>query len=111
MKTVFLLGFILMGMILPAQDNSISGSVPIFIGDYRPDAPAWLLRNWGRAAREERELSDAFLLLTRALEKDPGNPETLTEIALSHLRVAICIRPGNTLTGRLRTDPASAAPT
>ena len=84
MKAILILSLFLVGFTLSAQDNLVSSSVPDFIGDYRADAPAWLLRNWGRAAREERRLSDAFLLLTRSLEKDPGNPETLTEIALTY---------------------------
>ncbi|MGI9256815.1 MAG: tetratricopeptide repeat protein [Salinispira sp.] len=67
---------------LPAQ--TVSTEVPELIEDYTTDAPAWLLRRLGRIAREERKLSDAFLLLNRSLESDPENPETLTELALSY---------------------------
>jgi tetratricopeptide (TPR) repeat protein len=62
----------------------ITSSAPDELGDAVRDAPAWLLRNRGRAARLDRNLPDAFLLLTRSLEKDPNNPETLTELALSY---------------------------
>lgn len=80
----FLLVFCLMGFPLFSQSAAVSIDAPDFIGEYTGDAPAWLLRSWGRASREERKLSDAFLLLTRSLEKDPNNPETLTELALTY---------------------------
>ena len=73
-----------MGQSLSAQESMPSSSVPDLIGDYDSEAPAWLLRSWGRVAREDRNLSNAFFLLTRSLEKDPENPETLTELALSY---------------------------
>jgi tetratricopeptide (TPR) repeat protein len=81
------LGFLIVfSILLPAQEQnpSITTSLPDDLGEISRESPAWLLRNWGRQARLDRNLSDAFLLLTRALEKDPNNPETLTELALSY---------------------------
>ncbi len=62
----------------------ITGSLPEDLAEVAEDAPAWLLRSWGRASRLDRDLTNAFLLLTRSLEKDPNNPETLTELALTY---------------------------
>lgn len=62
----------------------VTTQVPDDLTTISKEYPAWLLRNWGRSAREDRRISDAFLLLNRSLEKDPNNPETLTELALTY---------------------------
>ncbi len=82
---VFVLVLCIAGLRAQDQVPAITGKQPDYLGDSVRQAPAWLLRNWGRAARLDHQLSDAFLLLNRSLEKDPLNPETLAELALAYV--------------------------
>lgn len=75
---------LLQALTIFAQQGMVSTQVPDDLTTISREYPAWLLRNWGRSAREDRRISDAFLLLNRSLEKDPNNPETLTELALTY---------------------------
>lgn len=75
--------FLPIGILAQSATPAISSSVPEQM-EITQDTPAWLLRAWGRQARLDHRLEDAFLYLTRSLERNPNNPETLTELALAY---------------------------